>query len=154
MGRPRKYATETERLEARRRSRREWAQRNPDKAKAYYAANHEKRREYNRKWREKNAAKVMMERARRRATKHGIEFDLDEAFVAAITPLFCPVFDTPLTLAAGVAGPNSPSLDRKDPSKGYVRGNVQVISNKANMMKQNATEDELKQFAKWVLSRC
>lgn len=154
MGRPRKYATETERVEARRRSRREWAQRNPEKGKAYYEAHKEERRAYNRHWREKNAAKVMLERARRRANRDGVEFDLDTAFVAAITPLFCPVFGVPLTLAEGAAGPNSPSLDRKDPSKGYVQGNVQVISNKANMMKQNATEDELKQFAKWILSRC
>lgn len=153
MGRPRKYATETERIEARRRSRREWAQRNPDRGKAYYEAHKEERRTYNRQWRERNAAKVMLERARRRATRDDIVFNLDEEYVASITPELCPVFGTSLSLAEGAAGPNSPSLDREDPNKGYVRGNVQVISNKANMMKQNATSEELVAFARWVLSR-
>ena len=153
MGRPRKYATETERIEARRKSRREWAQRNPEKGKAYYEAHKEERKAYNRRWREQNVAKVMVDRARRRAEKKYIEFDLDPEFVALIIPLECPVFHFPLSLANGVAAYNSPSLDRKDPRKGYVRGNVQVISNKANMMKQDATDAELKQFAKWILSR-
>lgn len=37
----------------------------------------------------------------------------------------------------------SPSLDRIDSSKGYVKGNVRVISARANMLKNNATVEEL-----------
>lgn len=153
MGRPRKYKTETERQEARRESRARWARQNPEHGKAYYEAHKEERNEYNRRWREKNVAKVMLDRARRRALTRYIEFDLDAEYVASIIPLECPVFHVPMYLANGVAAWNSPSLDRKDPNKGYVRGNVQVISNKANMMKQDATDEELKQFAEWILSR-
>jgi hypothetical protein len=40
--------------------------------------------------------------------------------------------------------PNSPSLDRIDNTKGYVPGNVWVISWRANDLKRNATLEELK----------
>lgn len=36
-----------------------------------------------------------------------------------------------------------PSLDRINPDRGYVPGNVQVISFRANTLKNNATREEL-----------
>ena len=36
------------------------------------------------------------------------------------------------------------SIDRKDSSKGYVKGNVAIISRRANLLKNNATIAELK----------
>lgn len=49
-------------------------------------------------------------------------------------PELCPVFKTPMV---------SPSLDRIDSSKGYVKGNVRVISKRANQLKSNATVEEM-----------
>jgi len=45
---------------------------------------------------------------------------------------------------------DSPTLDRIDPNKGYVKGNIQVLSHLANMMKSNATAEELHLFADWI----
>lgn len=64
-------------------------------------------------------------------------------------PLHCPVLGLPLYRNSGgsAQGPNSPSLDRIDPALGYVKGNVKVISSRANSIKSNATPEELLRVA-------
>ena len=45
-----------------------------------------------------------------------------------------------------------PTLDRIDSNKGYIKENIQVISFKANRLKNNATIDELKCIIKYMES--
>ena len=92
-------------------------------------------------------------KARRRARDNNTEFNIEVSDV--VMPKKCPVFSQYELKKeiSNISGPKpwSPSLDRIDNTKGYVKGNVQVISNKANTMKGNATPEELLQFAYWVI---
>jgi hypothetical protein len=44
----------------------------------------------------------------------------------------------------------SPSIDRFDPPKGYILGNVVLICWRCNNLKRNATPDELEGIARWM----
>lgn len=66
-------------------------------------------------------------------------------------PVCCPVLGVPLDYSEK-AGPNHWSLDRFDPSKGYIPGNVYVISHRANSIKSNATAEELEKVLNWIKS--
>jgi len=55
-----------------------------------------------------------------------------------------------LETAEGKVSDNSYSLDRIDPSKGYVKGNVEVISHRANTLKSNATIEELEKVIQYM----
>lgn len=68
-------------------------------------------------------------------------------------PSYCPILGIELHVNEGKIGgrSNSPTLDRIDNDKGYVKGNTWVISQLANQMKSNATTSELRKFARWLL---
>lgn len=86
-----------------------------------------------------------------RAKAKGIPFTIT---VDDITiPSHCPVLGIELVKGTG-RGPkeNSPSLDRFDPTLGYVPGNVYVISARANKIKSDATIDELEKVLAYARS--
>jgi len=85
--------------------------------------------------------------AKRRAKKDRIPFTLVPYDIEV--PKVCPVLGVPLVFER-VYSPNAPSLDRIVPELGYVPGNVQVISHKANTMKSNASLSELKSLVAWL----
>lgn len=72
-------------------------------------------------------------------------------YLRSIEPKKCPVFGKKLIAGHGQSHDWSPSVDKIIPSKGYVKGNIQVISYLANKMKQDASPTQLKQFAQWVM---
>ncbi len=93
--------------------------------------------------------RVLLAGARARAKKYGITFDLREDDFEI--PAICPVLGIPLEQRRGQRGPDdaSPTLDRIRPDLGYVRGNVIVVSWRANRLKSDASMVELAQIVAW-----
>ena len=95
-----------------------------------------------------NYPKLLWKQAKHRAEhEYGCDFNIEVSDV--VIPLTCPYLGIALD---GSDKTHLPSLDRIDNSKGYVKGNVQVISFKANAMKNSASIKELITFAKGVLA--
>lgn len=67
-------------------------------------------------------------------------------------PLKCPVLGIVLD-PPGSATPQSPSFDRLDSTKGYIPGNVRIISHRANQIKSAGTADEHEKIAAWMRSK-
>lgn len=59
-------------------------------------------------------------------------------------PITCPILGMPLQWNKGTPQDNSYSLDRIESSKGYEPDNVVVISHRANILKRDATLEEMK----------
>ena len=108
----------------------------------------ENRKQYLRDWKANNREKDMFQLAKHRAKTKGIPFDIEISDI--IIPEICPILGLPLKTTIDGNRDLSPSLDRIDNTKGYVKGNVQVISFKANNMKCTANDEELINFANWV----
>lgn len=93
--------------------------------------------------------KTLLKSARERARTEGVTFDLSLSDI--LIPDSCPALGTPLVKKHGKGGgADSPSLDRLKPELGYVPGNVAVISNRANSIKNNATSDEILKVCSWL----
>lgn len=98
------------------------------------------------------AAKVrgMLWRAKKRAKIKGLEFLITARDIGPL-PKICPVLGIPLNWdRAGLPAGDSPSIDRLDNRKGYIEGNVMVISNRANMIKCDATTEEVQAVADFM----
>lgn len=134
---------------------------------AWQAANQGRVREYKQRSWERNRSRIKQERrakreaayladprgmwlletfraAQTRAKRRGIRFD--DSAPEIDLPDRCPILGIALSWNArrGVHAADSPSLDRIVPERGYVAGNLRVISNRANTLKNNATLEEIR----------
>lgn len=89
----------------------------------------------------------LLKDARVRAKKKNVPYDLTEEDLLPL-PTHCPVLGVEFDKSRRY----SRSLDRIVPELGYVKGNVQIISQLANAMKWDSTPEERIAFAKWVLA--
>ena len=83
----------------------------------------------------------MLARAKNRAKAKGLDFDLELSDI--VIPEVCPLLGIPLIKGDGKIHDGSPSLDRKDPKRGYTKDNVWIISQLANKIKNNATSTDV-----------
>lgn len=118
------------------------AEENKLKCRQYYES---RGRELMRYYKENNIQTYLWKSARSRAKQRGEDFSISLEDV--IIPSKCPILGIPLEYHRGRPQDNSYSLDRIDPSKGYVKGNIWVISFRANRIKNDSTIEELRLIA-------
>lgn len=113
----------------------------PTSKESRYAVNTERRA-----WRLKNQKRYLLNAAKERAARHDVPFRLLESDI--VVPDVCPVLGCRLEMSEVGLGAQdcSPSLDRIENQLGYVRGNVWVISWRANRLKSDATLEEMKKL--------
>ena len=115
-----------------------------------YIDNKPHRLQKNQKFRSDLPIVKILRQAKETAKKKGLEFNITEEDI--FLPEQCKYLNIPLTNTQGEGAVwSNYSIDRIDPCKGYIKGNVEIISRKANIMKSTATQEELITFAKNIL---
>lgn len=102
-------------------------------------------------WVARNQIQNLLCSARCRAKKTGVEFSITPADINI--PVVCPYLGIKLNTMQGFDQDAAPSIDRIDNSFGYVPGNVEVISHRANRAKNNLLPHEAVMMAKGFLER-
>lgn len=117
------------------------------KTKIHRTKNHSKILEIERHRRVLHPESKLLYHAKERAKKNNLDFNLEKEDIKI--PDICPVLGISLKVNEGKLGPDSPTIDRIDNSKGYTKENILVVSHKANTIKNNATIDELFKVARF-----
>src|SRR5271157_3646280 len=104
-------------------------------------------RDAQRRRRLKDPEAVLYKAAKQRAKERCLAFTITMADI--VIPTICPLLGVVVTpnIMSHEKQNTSPSLDRIDNTKGYISGNVWVISWRANNLKNNATTAELETIA-------
>jgi hypothetical protein len=92
-----------------------------------------------------NVESELYHHAKNRAKNKNLQFNIIKEDI--VIPEKCPVFDVPLNFENK---DNVPTLDRVDNTQGYIKGNIQVISFKANRLKNSSSMDELKKIINYM----
>ena len=151
---------------------RQWRLDNPGYRKDYRKQNLERINKRDKEYKENNPEKVldskrrsrvktrrnyaesgrrMFNAAKGRAKDCHLDFDLEHSDI--IVPEICPILKIPLVFNQGKVRVDSPSLGRKIPDLGYIKGNVEVFSHKANRMKGDMTKEiwlNLGRYMGWI----
>lgn len=90
----------------------------------------------------------MIRNAKQRAKRAGVPFAITVGDI--VIPGTCPILGILLKTSLRQPTDNSPSLDRIVAAKGYIKGNIAVISFRANAIKNSASADELRAVAEWI----
>lgn len=99
----------------------------------------------------KNPATLAFTNLKSRAKRQNIPMELTKEDIKKAFPndMICPVLGIKMEVGKKNKNVNSPSIDRIIPEKGYVPGNVIIVSMKANLIKSFATPDEIFKVGKF-----
>lgn len=124
-----------------------WREKNKEKALAYghqyRRDNPEKVKQSVRNYQKAHPERVLWAGAKDRARLKGLPFEITPEdileCIEGVGPT-CPITGEPFKKGKGKSCPQSMSLDRVIPALGYVRGNIRIISVRANTIKQDCTD--------------
>lgn len=137
-------------------SARKWREGNPEKRKAatkkWRENNRDRFNATRRQWRSRNLVRALFLEAKARAKARGLEFSISLEDIPAMGET-CPLLGHPFPPPDERRTPYSPSLDRVDASKGYVKGNVWIVGYRANLIKNDGTAEEHEMIAKAIRER-
>ena len=125
--------------------------RNREIARAQKSLKKKSRKEqnkYKKKLNRQNPLSVILQHAKQRAKLKNVPFDITADDIEV--PEFCPILGLQLVVNEGHAKDNSMTIDRIVPELGYVKGNVAIISFKANTIKNNASIEDLEKVLLWL----
>jgi hypothetical protein len=124
----------------------------PDRVKAQKAkawAKHAERfKEVQRRYKLRKPWAHMLAKARIRARGAGLAFELTHEWAKARWTGHCEVTGIPFTMWVGTTVATSPSLDRIDPSRGYVDGNCRFVLWAVNRFKGDGSDAEMLAIAR------
>lgn len=106
-----------------------------------------------RAWREKKKGEgpeyFLWKSCKTRAARNKLAFDIEVSDINV--PPVCPVLGITLVPFGGKGmRDDCPSVDRIDNTKGYIKGNICVISWRANLLKRDASLEELEKITDYV----
>ena len=99
-------------------------------------------------WDHNNKERSVLTKIKARAKATNIEFDLEVEDI--VIPNICPILQIPINKNASKMSPDSVSVDRVDNNRGYIKGNVRVISMSANRKKNDLTLYEAEQLVAYM----
>jgi len=117
-------------------------------AMKHYYRNRDRRLSVKRSFKQRYPEEYILNGTRSRAKERGIEFNLEIDDI--IIPDICPILLVPLRFSTEGRGANVPSIDRINNDLGYVKGNVRIISWRANRLKNNLTTTEVRSLLKYM----
>lgn len=95
---------------------------------------------YKSQYRKNHPEHALWRSARQRARRNNLPFNIEISDI--IIPEYCPILGLKLKQSKVRMNDASPTLDKIVPDLGYIKGNICVLSNKANRIKGDGTIEE------------
>ncbi len=134
-----------------------WVDSDRERTRRWSAENPESSRKATRRWNAQNPARKLLNQCRNSAKARGRECTITvEMIEGMLAPMTCSATGLPLTWEHGgdsARNPWAPSIDRIDPTKGYVDSNVRVVCVLYNLARNNFPDEAVMTMARALAER-